>query len=160
MSIPTGQCFKWTSQTPSTPFHIKPFSKNFGWQKANYCKFSPLFMFFMPWSFLYFLIIIPHLEIYLSSFFLLTCTKVIGSLGPFLLLFTFMFYVDPLRFFSFVSSPLWLMTPHIRPTFYHLFCFLTFHLSVNICGASHLAPQKCLVWSLLVSVALSMASRS
>ncbi len=46
MSISIECYFKWTLLTPSTPFCVRPFSKNFGWQEVNYCKFSLLFVFF------------------------------------------------------------------------------------------------------------------
>ncbi len=111
MCISIGCCFRWTLLMPSTPFCVRSFSKNFGRQKANYCKISLIFMLFMLWSLFCFLIIISLQEICPLSFHLLMCTKAIISPCIFLFLPNFVFYVVFLGFFLFVFSPHWLMTP-------------------------------------------------
>lgn len=127
-----GWGFKWTLRMLSTPFRVRPFSKSFRQHETNYHNFFLLFVFFMPQSLLYFLVIISFQEIYSSSFRLLACTKLILLLDLSLLLPTFMFCVPFLRFFLLVFSLLWLDDIHILNPVLCFFYFLSFHFPINI----------------------------
>lgn len=131
MSIPIGWCYKWMWQIHLTPSCVKPFSKSFMWQEANYFCFSILSTIFMPINCLCSLVIIPLEENYLLSFHLWACIKVTRLLGFYLLLFIFVFRDC---YFSFVYFPFvgrWHSHPwpyFLRSFFFWPFCFQT-HLN-------------------------------
>jgi hypothetical protein len=54
MAIMIGWCFKFTLQTLSTPFHVRPPSKNFKQYGAIILAFSFCLFFLWPLIFLYF----------------------------------------------------------------------------------------------------------
>lgn len=135
MSISIGWCFRWTLLMPSTPFCVRSFSKNFGQQKANYHKFSLLFVLFTLWSFFYFLIIISFQEICPLSFPLLMCIKAIRPPCLFFLLPTFVFYV----FFGVLSLclfPSLVANTHIFSLVSFISFFFFFCFSINVRGVS------------------------
>jgi len=81
MSISIGWCYKWMWQIHLTSSCVRPFSKSFMWQEANYFCFSILSTIFMPINYLCSLVIIPLEENCLLSLHLWTCVKVTRLLG-------------------------------------------------------------------------------
>ncbi len=104
-------CFRQTLQTFSTPFCVRPFSKNFGQWEASYLNFALVFVLFMAFRFLCTSIIIIPQRFCLSFFLLWAHDKVTCLQGLFFHQFIFVFNVVLQRYSFHVSSFPWPMKP-------------------------------------------------
>jgi hypothetical protein len=107
MSTSIKWCCKWTWQMFLTPSCIRPFSKNFVWQKISRFCVSLLCKFFMANNYPCCLGIIPSRDNFMFSFRLWACVKVTHSSSLFWLWLIFVPYEPLLLFFLHICSLCW-----------------------------------------------------